>query len=441
MPKSLFSIEKVDIEGFKAFTERQSFNFGGRHVFLFGQNGLGKTSIVEAIRWCLFGLASRPGEVIRNQFYGKSCTVVLTLKGPDGYWTLQRWLRATGGASDLTVRDPSGTERNLEEVFPQLSRIGPSEGTHVIYAAQQPSSRRPEADITDFSYVVFRYLGLEEVPRLSDALLKLDEEWQPKEDALLSSVNGLDERFAERITNVENQIDQIISNPPWGQSMTPDNQFTSNKISALATEAELMGAECANEILQGLESSNKLYEIETAVTTFFSDEANAIQDRLEKNTQLLQEAKALLGNGQQAQDALPEHSENLRIVQNELPFILSGATLEELDMQAQNLEAESGTAQQMLDVVRSSQRYLMSLDEVKTPQHECPTCNTEVQVSQLKLHLEEVESQGDADTKALLQRRDELRERVSKARALSARETDIHSEKQLRKPSFRRVSS
>ena len=427
MPKSLFSIEKVDIEGFKAFTERQSFDFGGRHVFLFGQNGLGKTSIVEAIRWCLFGLASRPGEVIRNQFYGKSCTVILTLKGPDGYWTLQRWLRATGGASDLTVRDPSGKERNLEEVFPQLSRIGPSEGTHVIYAAQQPSSRRPEADITDFSYVVFRYLGLEEVPRLSDALLKLDEEWQPKEDVLLSSVNGLDERFAERITNVENQIDQIISNPPWGQSMTPGNQSTSNKISALATEAELMGAECANEILQGLESSSKLYEIETAVTTFFSDEANAIQDRLEKNTQLLQEAKALLGNGQQAQDALPEHSENLRTVQNELPCILSGATLEELDMQAQNLEAESGTAQQMLDVVRSSQRYLMSLDEVKTPQHECPTCNTEVQVSQLKLHLEEVESQGDADTKALLQRRDELRERVSKARALSARETDIHS--------------
>ena len=59
MPKSLFRIKNVAIEGFKAFTKPQSFDLDGRHVFFFGENGLGKTSVVEAIRWCLFGLASR----------------------------------------------------------------------------------------------------------------------------------------------------------------------------------------------------------------------------------------------------------------------------------------------------------------------------------------------------------------------------------------------
>lgn len=441
MPKSKFSIERVDVEGFKAFTERQSFDFGGRHVFLFGQNGLGKTSIVEAIRWCLFGLASRPGEVIKNQFYGKSCTVILTLKGPDGFWTLQRWLRATGGASDLTVRDPSGKERNLEEVFPQLSRIGPREGTHVIYAAQQPSSRRPEADITDFSYVVFRYLGLEEVPRLSDALLKLDEEWEPKEDDLLSSVNELDERFSERIKQVESQVDQIISNPPWGQSITPDSQSTSNRIDTLVTDAELLGAECSSEDLQGLESSNKLYEIETALSAFFSDETSDLQGKLDKNTQMLQQANTLLVNGRKAEEALQELSGNLATVQKELACILNGSTLEELEKQVHQLDSESETAQQMLDVVRSSRRYMLSLDEEDTPQHECPTCNTEVQVSQLKLRLEEVESDGDADTKDLLQRRDDLSELVSKAKTLSSREADFHSAINRNKDKIKKVLS
>ena len=176
MPNATFRIESVSIEGFKAFATQQTFHFEGRNVFLFGPNGLGKTSIVEAIRWCLFGLASRQDEIVKNQFYAGRCIVQIALRGPEGLWTMERRLRPSRnepGRSVGTIRDPSGTERNLEDVFPQLSRIGPREGTHVIYAAQQPSSRRPEANITDFSYVVFRYLGLEEVPRLSDVLLAL----------------------------------------------------------------------------------------------------------------------------------------------------------------------------------------------------------------------------------------------------------------------------
>ncbi len=170
MANETFRIDSVSIEGFKAFTTPQEFDFEGRNVFLFGPNGFGKTSIVEAARWCLFGLASRPGEIVKNQFYNRNCIVQIALRAPDGIWTLQRRLRVSGGESDLAVRDPGGTERNLEEVFPQLSRIGPREGTHVIYAAQQASNRRPEADITDFSYVVYRYLGLEEIPRLGEVL-------------------------------------------------------------------------------------------------------------------------------------------------------------------------------------------------------------------------------------------------------------------------------
>ena len=83
-----------------------SGNFKPPRVF-FGENGLGKTSVVEAIRWCLFGLASRRGGTIKNQFYGGACIVELTLQAPDGIWSFQRRLSQSGGIGPSTIRDPS----------------------------------------------------------------------------------------------------------------------------------------------------------------------------------------------------------------------------------------------------------------------------------------------------------------------------------------------
>ena len=85
MPNETFRIESLSIEGFKAFTAPQRFDFEGRDIFLFGPNGFGKTSIVEAIRWCLFGLASRQGEIVKNQFYSGNCIVQIALRAPGRY--------------------------------------------------------------------------------------------------------------------------------------------------------------------------------------------------------------------------------------------------------------------------------------------------------------------------------------------------------------------
>ena len=88
MANETFRIDSVSIEGFKAFTIPQKFDFEGRSIFLFGPNGFGKTSIVEAIRWCLFGLASRQGEIVKNQFYTGNCIGQIALRAPDGIWTM-----------------------------------------------------------------------------------------------------------------------------------------------------------------------------------------------------------------------------------------------------------------------------------------------------------------------------------------------------------------
>ena len=274
---------------------------------MFGPNGFGKTSIVEAIRWCLFGQGSRQGqeEVIRNQFYvGKPCIVQMELLAPDGIWTWHRRLRPTGNLSDLTIRDPKGSEQKLEDVFPQLSRIGTQEGTHVIYAPQQPSSRRPEADITDFSYIVYRYLGLEEVPRLSAALLATSNEWVSEEEEVCRQIEELGDLFSKRISEVDGNLSRITSNPPWGDDVTPNNEVTRQKVDRLIDDAERLGAQCSRDALEDLTLQDKVNDLDAAVGDFFEGALTEFEQELQRRSSLYDDAESTLKRAITASDEM-----------------------------------------------------------------------------------------------------------------------------------------
>ena len=427
MPNATFRIESVTIEGFKAFTKSQTFCFGGRHVFLFGPNGFGKTSIVEAVRWCLFGLAARAGEIVKNQFYGGSCIVQMTLEGPDGQWTMQRRLRTSSGESDPTIRDPSGAPRNLEDVFPILARIGPREGTHVIYAAQQPSSRRPEADITDFSYVVYRYLRLEEVPRLSDVLLRLSTDWQVREEETCQAVGGLGEKFSQSIAEVEESLSRITSAPPWGDDLTPTQAGTRTKVDKLAADAQELGADCSSDTLEDLALPQKLFEIGTAIDTLLTGELGGLKQKLVERSGVLRAAQSLHQAGHDAVQEIQEQSARSEAIGKKLASVLNDSTIEHLEEQLRSVESDFERAQLKLDVARSSLKYIDVIGH-GAESDVCPACGAGVPFGQLKLDLEEVDSSGDSSTKAFLEQKGQLRERVSRAKDLARRQANIDTE-------------
>ena len=418
MSNETFRIDSVSIEGFKAFTTPQQFNFEGRDVFLFGPNGFGKTSIVEAIRWCLFGLASRQGEIVKNQFYSGNCIVQIALRAPDGIWTMQRRLRASGGESDLTVRDPSGAEQNLEEVFPQLSRIGPREGTHVIYAAQQPSNRRPEADITDFSYVVYRFLGLEEIPRLTEVLSELSVDWTVQETDICRDVEKLGDLFSERISDVDKELNQITSSPPWGDTTTPTNEHTRGKVEQLISDAENLGAPCSKDELDGLLPQEKVYEVETAIRAFFKEQQTDVSQRLQELSNRYEDAELTLTDAESASRQIEELSPTVQALREKLEATLDGSTLDELESSLQQTEGGFEAAQARMDAVRASLKYLNMVGD-GSGQELCPTCDTGFQPGGLVAVLQTLSSSGNNETEELLRRRDALREQILACKQLS----------------------
>ena len=167
-------LQTISIANFRGFTNRQGIEVGGKHLFLFGPNGYGKSSIVEAIRWCLFG--SPPGQQeieVRNTFFPSEVSEVV-LELTDGL-KLQRQLRPGQSRSRQAITDSRGESLRERDVFPQLTRLGQPTGTQVIFAAQQAAGRR-QTDIADFSGVLYFHLGVEDVPQLLGKLSRHKEE-------------------------------------------------------------------------------------------------------------------------------------------------------------------------------------------------------------------------------------------------------------------------
>ena len=238
MPGAAFRMHRLGIEGFKVFAAPQSLEIGG-HVFVFGRNGLGKSSVVEAVRWCLFGLADRPEAEVRNIFYpAGECKVDLELEGPGGRWRIQRRLRPGSGRSDLTIQDPSGTTVPQSKVFPHMARLGPREGTHIIFASQQSTHRRPQADITDFDKVLYSYLQIEDVPDLLGRLEGEIEEQAAIERQLAEEVDDAEEALRSKLKELRSRIEEILAAAPWPGETVPTNAETDARIRAFVEECD-----------------------------------------------------------------------------------------------------------------------------------------------------------------------------------------------------------
>lgn len=84
-------LERIEIEGFRGVNRLLRLDFGDRATLLFAPNGQGKTSVLGAIEWCLFGeLAyqmkenSTNDEVVNlHHSTGESVVRIVLRRGPD----------------------------------------------------------------------------------------------------------------------------------------------------------------------------------------------------------------------------------------------------------------------------------------------------------------------------------------------------------------------
>jgi DNA repair exonuclease SbcCD ATPase subunit len=235
VPGPRFQVDSLTIEGFKAFGAPQEVVLSGKHCFLFGRNARGKSSIVEAIRWSLFGL-ERDSDV-RNRFReAADCRVELRFRDTSGLWRLERRLRPGAVRSDQTIFKPDGTETTQREALPNLVRLGSTAGAVVFFSAQQASRVRAYADLTRFHEVLYAHLGLNDADRLRTDLARLLEEQIEIQRQRADDIQRAEDLLRMRLKEMAAHLEELLRIVPWELPEPPTKVLSDTRIAAFVAQ-------------------------------------------------------------------------------------------------------------------------------------------------------------------------------------------------------------
>ena len=417
-----FSVQGVEIEGFKGFTSPKGIDFKGRHVFLLGQNGNGKSSIVEAVRWGLFGSAYRPNEVVKNQHYSRDCRVTIKLMRDGEPWTLRRTLNlGTGSSSDPILTDQHGNRRPMREIMPQLDSVDAGEGTHIIFAPQSAPLRRQPEDLDPFERTVFNYLGLTH-PR---ALLSNIEEFLEDQT---EAEHKLDEELAEARKSIDGQIAEqetrrshMVNAPPWGDGPAPSIATSEQKA---RNSIEVITGNPPGDDFNGLSLDALLESAEESL----GERRTQGQGSLEKEAVELARCRGNLENLSNIQTQIRTQESTVQSTQSELKTVLDGLTSDRLREKLEAAKYEATTESIKGRIVQDAMAF-MGRDDSETIH--CPICDSHHDRQILESTLQNAASNPDNDTSSIVAALDSQHQKSEALQnLLSVQEAHLSSLKQ-----------
>ena len=131
-PRAASRLASLRVEGFRAYRDPQTFDLDASVIVLYGPNGLGKTSLYDAIEYACTGRIGRLCKVRRSQSeFARiashldktpgSGSVVLTIRGHDGRSPGRRIQRGTGDWGTAWI---DGEEFGRKDVINTITQAG-----------------------------------------------------------------------------------------------------------------------------------------------------------------------------------------------------------------------------------------------------------------------------------------------------------------------------
>ena len=417
-----FSIQGVEIEGFKGFTSPKAIDFQGRHVFLLGQNGHGKSSIVEAVRWGPFGSARRPNEVVKNQHYPGDCRVTVKLMRDGELWTLFRTLiLGTGSSSEPILTDQHGNRRNMRQTMPQLDSVDAGEGTHIIFAPQSAPLRRQPEDLDPFERTVFNYLGLTHPRALLSNIEEFLENQSVTEHELGEDLTEARKRVDSEIAEVRTRRSHILNAPPWGSGHTPSISASEQKARRFIEDST---GRPPGDDLEGLSLDALLEDAEESL----DERRTQGQESIEKEKSRLAENLGHLENLRHIQVQITGQESTVQTTQSELNTLLDGLTLDEIREKLAAAKHKATTESIRARIVQDA-IDLISRDESENIT--CPVCDSHHDRMDLNSALQTINNQPDNNISSIVTAfESQLQNSVALQQLFTEQETDLRSLKQ-----------
>ena len=362
-----FRIQRVAIEGFKGFTRRQTINLQGRHAFCVGRNGNGKSSLLEAIRWGLFGSTRRPNEVVAHRQYAGDCCVEITLTRDGLPWTLKRRLiRGRSGGSDAVLTDDQGVEHKMREIMPQLDSQEAGEGMHIIFASQSTPLRKQPEDLSPFEKTVFGHLGLTNPRALLSEMQSFIESQDSIEHSLADEITRVRNENNRKIMSIEEERGRILAAPPWDTDMPPT--LSESEDHARVLVRDIAGLQ-AQPDLDDLSLEALVQRVTEALAAERHRDPEGLRAELSGTDTLLSQLRKLSEAYDQIETIVAKFEEARSALQSRL----SGVTLDELRAEVEDVSGRASRTELQANVLETSISLFEQFNDAQLP---CPVCET-----------------------------------------------------------------
>lgn len=401
-----FRIESFTIQGFRGFSQRQTLRFNGKSIFVLGPNNFGKSSICEAMMWCLFGERPNDERKVRNTFYeggNGEVYVELVLRRDSEVWQVVRRLRPGRTESEPHVLNHKGERLDLTRAFPNLTRLAHGAGANIIYASQ--ATDRPNVrDLKSFEKAIADYLGLQNLMDVGSAIMGfLTEAMSAQKDPhrlieTLEEVTELSRGAKELFDKTRERLSTLEQNPPWPSGTTPSIHDTNERMNRFFADLSAAGINVDPPTSPSpVDLMNAIQKAETRLDESHGNpSANAELDR--KKTALSDlHAIQIQANG------LFSRVTNLRAkIQNLISTYgdvskLDGR-IQSLEQDLQKIDRQRNKATSHLEVLNSALRYCETFRD-----DSCPVCQTSIESARLiedtRASLESLQKQSDEELK------------------------------------------
>jgi len=425
--RPLYRIQQIEIEGFRGYPKRAIFSFENKNMLIiYGPNRAGKSSLLNAIDWCLYGdhitteqytkIRERINWEIKNFSAREEPFVKLVLKDSNG-----NILEISRRGKISFEAKKNGTSFTTESIV--LSEIKASikdfyAGIHLHQEAiREFIIAKPE----DRKDPLLRILGLSALSDIRNLVssqkmaVKLEKEC----GILRERIQDMQKIYKENIERIKSELSHIREDFYSENGIVKLCDDIATELKTIAQNAML--PEPVFETYDMLPNRQKfLKELDTIITNLrsahpatqkFSDIANKLQncETLKGKIQSLKEEEKNISN--KINDLLQKYGDKQQVLKTKGKL--------EADLTAKKQERNAKNS--LSGVISEAKNYVESMKELT----KCPVCEQSISRDTLLEHLSQVHNSMGAEIKSIEQTITQIEKDIEKYEAVIKNYEDI----------------
>ena len=398
--KEKYVLDSLEVEGFRGYLKPIRHDVGEKSVLIFGPQGSGKSSTLNAIEWGLFGKiayfksaeSKSDIELINSRALNLECRVTISLKNEESFIKITRTKKTNSKESEVTVKAGNITRAGREAEDFLFSELGLTfdDFYRSIYLHQESIRAIITDDPRNRDEAIDRLLGLEKARDIIGSIpmskvKSVIEELTTQRDKITAKLQGAIQQISEEVKKAESEAQK---------EGFQDDQLTSSQVSLmlgelqgklnkLSSESQL---ESPNILLGG--SNDAVLKSITRSKTFLRQcrkriiEITGVDDLREKQSRLKQVSKDL----KRITNDVETKTKDANLIKQEF----GGVTKIEESIEAATKELEElNNKQEALDVsIKLAKDALFFFEDPSITS--CPVCKQPIVRGEVKKHLDEI---------------------------------------------------